>query len=108
MGGYSKFAQQFIASSKRPFFLQVNYPDAHRPFIKSVGWLPKEPLEPLDVDVLPFIGINHPELRQQSADYYNCMMRLDSYVETYYVSWTSRARAVKPSWFTLEIMEQTS
>ena len=80
MGGYSTFAQQFIASSQRPFFLQVNYPDAHRPFIKSVKGLPKEPLEPLDVDVLPFIGINHPELRQQSADYYNCMMRLDSYL----------------------------
>ncbi len=80
MGGYSKFAQQFIASSKRPFFLQVNYPDAHRPFLRSVDGLPKKPLVPLDVDPLPFIGINHPELRQQSADYYNCMMRLDSYV----------------------------
>lgn len=80
MGGYSKFAQQFIVSSKRPFFLQVNYPDAHRPFLRSVDGLPKKPLVPLDVDPLPFIGINHPELRQQSADYYNCMMRLDSYV----------------------------
>ena len=26
------------------------------------------------------MGINHPELRQQTADYYNCMMRLDTYI----------------------------
>ena len=80
MAGYAENASKFIQSSKRPFYLQVNYPDAHRPFIKSVDGLPAKPLTGRDVDSIPFMGINHPELRQQSADYYNCMMRLDSYL----------------------------
>ena len=80
MTTYTENAKKFIQSSKRPFYLQVNYPDAHRPFLKSVDGLPAKPLSGQDVDAIPFMGINHPELRQQSADYYNCMMRLDSYV----------------------------
>ena len=80
MPAYASNAKKFIKSSKRPFYLQVNYPDAHRPFIKSVDGLPAKPLTGQDVDAIPFMGINHPELRQQSADYYNCMMRLDSYI----------------------------
>ena len=77
MSAYAENAKKFIRSSKRPFYLQVNYPDAHRPFIKSVDGLPAKPLTGREVDVLPFMGINHPELCQQSADYYNCMMRSD-------------------------------
>ena len=80
MAAYAENARKFIQSSRRPFYLQVNYPDAHRPFIKSVDGLPAKPLTGREVDALPFMGINHPELRQQSADYYNCMMRLDSYI----------------------------
>ena len=33
-----------------------------------------------NVKALPFIGIDHPEIRQQTADYYNCIMRLDHYI----------------------------
>jgi N-sulfoglucosamine sulfohydrolase len=80
MASYTERAEVFFRESKKPFYLQVNYPDAHRPFIKTVDKLPAKPLTGKDVDAIPYMGINHPELRQQTADYYNCMMRLDSYI----------------------------
>jgi N-sulfoglucosamine sulfohydrolase len=78
--GYAKEAADFFGASDKPFFLQVNYPDAHRPFIAQKGGLPAEPLKAKDVKPLAFIGLDTPGLRQQTADYYNCMMRLDSLV----------------------------
>ena len=80
MAKYFEQARHFMNGSKRPFYLQVNFPDAHRPFIKQIDGLPAKPLTGADVEALPFMGINHPELRQQTADYYNCMMRLDTYI----------------------------
>ena len=80
MAAYMEQARHFMNGSKRPFYLQVNFPDAHRPFIKQIDGLPAKPLTGADVGALPFMGINHPELRQQTADYYNCMMRLDTYI----------------------------
>ena len=77
---YQTKASEFFKSSKRPFYLQVNYPDAHRPFIPQVNGIPEKPLKASDVAALPYIGIDHPEIRQQTADYYNCIMRLDHYI----------------------------
>ena len=77
---YRTKALEFFKSSKRPFYLQVNYPDAHRPFIPQVNGIPEKPLKASDVAALPYIGIDHPEIRQQTADYYNCIMRLDHYI----------------------------
>ena len=77
---YRTKASEFFKSSKRPFYLQVNYPDAHRPFIPQVNGIPERPLKASDVAALPYIGIDHPEIRQQTADYYNCIMRLDHYI----------------------------
>ena len=77
---YRKKAAEFFKTSQRPFYLQVNYPDAHRPFISQVNGIPKKPLMADNVKALPFIGIDHPEIRQQTADYYNCIMRLDHYI----------------------------
>ena len=77
---YRKKAAEFFKTSRRPFYLQVNYPDAHRPFISQVNGIPKKPLMADNVKALPFIGIDHPEIRQQTADYYNCIMRLDHYI----------------------------
>jgi len=45
LGDYAKFARQFITSGAGPFFLSVNYPDAHSPWLKQVEGLPKVPLE---------------------------------------------------------------
>ena len=80
MGLYSDKASEFFKSGAGPFYLQVNYPDAHRPFIPQVNGIPQKPLKASDVESLPFIGIDHPEIRQQTADYYNCIMRLDYYI----------------------------
>ena len=77
---YQTKASEFFKSSKDPFYLQVNYPDAHRPFIPQVNGIPERPLKASDVAALPYIGIDHPEIRQQTADYYNCIMRLDHYI----------------------------
>lgn len=80
MAAYTESAKSFFRGSDKPFYLQVNYPDAHRPFIKAVDELPAKPLTGKDVDAIPYMGINHPELKQQTADYFNCLMRLDSYI----------------------------
>jgi N-sulfoglucosamine sulfohydrolase len=77
---YTRQAKRFIGASERPFYLQVNYPDAHRPFLNAVDNLPEKPLTGKDVVSLPYMGIDHPELRQQTADYYNCMIRLDTHI----------------------------
>jgi N-sulfoglucosamine sulfohydrolase len=77
---YTKLAGEFIGASDQPFFLMVNYPDAHRPFLTQVKNKPAKPLTGADVKPLAYMGIDHPELRQQTADYYNCMNRLDTLV----------------------------
>jgi N-sulfoglucosamine sulfohydrolase len=74
----AKTAGEFISASDKPFLLMVNYNDAHRPFIRQQHNLPAKPLGPEDVKVLPEIGLDTPTLRQNTANYYNCMSRLDS------------------------------
>ncbi|MCK5694494.1 MAG: sulfatase-like hydrolase/transferase [Bacteroidales bacterium] len=71
-------ALNFFASGEEPFILMVNYKDAHRPFIRQAHGLPELPMEAEDVEVLPEIGIETQGIRQQLADYYNCLMRLDT------------------------------
>lgn len=80
LDNYAKYAADFFATSDRPFFLNVNYPDAHRPFINQVAGLPQHPLSPEDVKPLAYFGLDTPELRAQTAAHYNCMMRLDALV----------------------------
>lgn len=77
---YVEQAREFIEGSEQPFFLSVNYPDAHRPFTTQVEGLPAKPLLGEDVRPLPYFGIDTPELRQDTADYYNCMNRLDTLI----------------------------
>lgn len=80
MSRYTKEAEQFMHKADKPFYLQVNHPDAHAPFIREIDGLPENPLEAEDVDALPYMGANHPRLKKMTANYYNCMMRLDTYV----------------------------
>ena len=77
---YAEESARFFKADKKPFFLSINYPDAHRPFIKSKGGLPAEPLTADQVKTLAYIGLESEGLRQQVADYYNCMARLDALV----------------------------
>lgn len=78
MEKYADAAAEFIAASDRPFFLAINFPDAHFPLLKQQHGLPEKPLTADDVTPLPFIGVDTPRLRKGTADYYNCLMRLDT------------------------------
>ncbi len=80
MESYAREAKAFMMAGDAPFFLSVNYPDAHRPFTTQVDGLPESPLTGADVTALPYFGIDNEELSQQTADYYNCMNRLDTYI----------------------------
>ena len=80
LDNYASQAELFFKAGDQPFFLSVNYPDAHRPFIKQVGQLPSKPLTGSDVKPLPYFGLDTPELRNETANYYNCMSRLDTLI----------------------------
>lgn len=80
LDGYARHAEEFFSAGEQPFFLSVNYPDAHRPFTNRVKGLPKELLTGKDVMPMAYFGLDTPELREQTARYYNCMSRLDSLI----------------------------
>ncbi|MEX0321681.1 MAG: sulfatase [Puniceicoccaceae bacterium] len=77
---YAAFSSEFINASDKPFFLAVNYPDAHRPWIPQAEGLPVNPLTGEDVRPMPYLGVDTPDIRQIVADHYNCMERLDTLV----------------------------
>lgn len=77
---YAAEAKKFFTESDVPFFLSINYADAHRPFIRQVDGLPQQLLNAEDVKPMPYIGLDTPDLRKQTADYYNCMSRLDALI----------------------------
>lgn len=74
---YARHAASFFGASSQPFFLSVNYPEAHRPWLRQAGGLPERPLDASDVQPLAYLGLRGAKLRQLSADYYNSMERLD-------------------------------
>ena len=80
LGDYAKYAEAFFMAEERPFFLSVNYPDAHGPWLRQVDGLPKDPLGPDDVRMLAYLGIDPPPMREAIANHYNCMSRLDTLV----------------------------
>ncbi|MCC9609157.1 sulfatase-like hydrolase/transferase [Blastopirellula sp. JC732] len=75
---YVEAAAKFINDSDQPFFLTVNFPDAHFPLLRQQYGLPKQPLSADDVKTLPFIGVDNTRIREGVANYYNCIMRLDA------------------------------
>lgn len=80
MQRYREVAQAFMLENDEPFFLSVNYPDAHDPWIRQIEGLPKEPQTIEDVKIMPYMGVKSPELQNMVADYYNCISRLDSLI----------------------------
>lgn len=75
---YAAYADTFMRKTEEPFFLMVNYPDAHLPLVKQVDGMPAHPLEPEDVEhLLPYVGADSPRMRENTANYYNQMNRLD-------------------------------
>ena len=76
----TEVGQAYITESAQPFFLTVAYPDAHLPLLRQQCGIPAVPYEVGDVAVLPQVGIDSPRLARHTADYYNCMSRLDTAV----------------------------
>lgn len=77
MQEYAAAASTFFAASEEPFFLSINYPDAHFPLHRQQFGLPEAPIEAEAVRPLPWVGTDSPRLREFTANYYNCMRRLD-------------------------------
>ncbi|EPR69426.1 sulfatase family protein [Cyclobacterium qasimii] len=79
MGDYAVKASEFIrAAGEQPFFLMVNFPDAHFPLLRKVEGLPTIEVTGDNVSsTLPFVGANTERLREQTADYYSQINRLD-------------------------------
>lgn len=77
---YAKHAASFINAGDEPFFLSVNYPDPHDPWVRQAGGLPKNPQTGKDVKAMPYMGIDPPAWREMIADYYNCLSRMDTLV----------------------------
>lgn len=71
-------AEAFITASDQPFFLMVNYPDAHFPVLRQQNGIPEMPLEATNVVTWPFVGVDNERIRGYVADYYNCMSRMDT------------------------------
>lgn len=75
---YAHEAATFFKTSKdKPWFLSVNFPDAHLPFIRKINGRPAKPVSGKDVKPMPWVGVNTARLREQVANYYNCLARLD-------------------------------
>jgi len=80
LNAYAEAASRFFEQGDEPFFLSVNYPDAHRPFLRQAEKRPNKPLEGDGIKPLRHVGIDSPRLRKETVDYYNCMERLDGVV----------------------------
>jgi N-sulfoglucosamine sulfohydrolase len=74
----AEIAGEFMRASHEPFFLMVNYPDTHLPFLAQQNGIPKQPLTADQVTMLPDVGVDAPHIRQDLANYYNCLQRLDA------------------------------
>ncbi|TKG94632.1 DUF4976 domain-containing protein [Puteibacter caeruleilacunae] len=75
---YAIEAEKFTTQSDQPFFLMVNFPDAHFPVQKQVQGMPAKPISSEDLEhTIDFTGADSKRLREFTANYYNCMNRLD-------------------------------
>lgn len=80
LADYTAKSTEFFNASEAPFFLTVNFPDAHWPVQNEVQGRPKTLLGPDDVGPMSYIGFDNPRLRGHVQGYYNCMTRLDECV----------------------------
>lgn len=78
------YADKAVAFGKhlsgKPFFLMVNFPDAHFPLQRQVEGLPHHLVDESQVIPLPYLNVNSPRHREFVASYYDCMNRLDESV----------------------------
>ncbi|MEO1995104.1 MAG: sulfatase-like hydrolase/transferase [Planctomycetaceae bacterium] len=77
---YAVKAGAFFKAGEAPFFMTVNYPDAHWPLQDRVDGLPTIQLDRGQIEVMPYIGGDTPRMRDVVRNYYHCMLRLDTCV----------------------------
>ncbi len=77
---YAAKAGQFFRAGDAPFFMTVNYPDAHWPLQGQVDGLPESQVDPTKVQVMPYVGGETHRIREIVRNYYDCMLRLDACV----------------------------
>lgn len=79
MDQYAAKAVEFTSSiGDKPYFMMVNYPDAHLPFQNDVEGLPTVKVDRNRINsTLSFVGVNSERLFDETERYYNCMNRLD-------------------------------
>lgn len=78
---YVDAAKSFWAEAdEAPWFLSMNFPDAHLPFSPQSEGRPAVLQTGADVTPLPWAGADSERLRDVTADYYNCMARMDDWV----------------------------
>ncbi len=75
-----KSAEFIKQAGDKPFFLTVNFPDAHHPLQNQVAGRPRVPLKPEQVGKIDYIGSQNERMHKIVTAYYNCMMRLDDCV----------------------------
>jgi N-sulfoglucosamine sulfohydrolase len=80
LSDYGLHSDAFIRADNEPFFLSVNYPDAHDPWLRQSDGLPAKPQAADEVKAMAYMGIDPPGMREMVADYYNCLSRLDTMV----------------------------
>jgi len=86
---FAEHTRRFLAMAAeqdKPFFHHVNCQDPHRPFlwsgeVSNEGTFPevRRVIRPEEVEVPPFLA-DLPEVRQEIADYFTCVHRLDECV----------------------------
>jgi N-sulfoglucosamine sulfohydrolase len=74
---FARTAGKFFRASDDPFLMWISFPDAHRPFHNRQDGIPARVMGPDDVETLPMVGVSTKQTLQTTANYYNCMQRLD-------------------------------
>ena len=77
---YAVKAGEFFRGGDEPFFMTVNYPDAHWPLQGQVDDLPEIQVDLKRVKVMPYVGGETPRMLAVARNYYDCMLRLDACV----------------------------
>ncbi len=76
---YWQWAETFINASEDPFFLMVNFPDAHWEWegYEQIDGRPAKIVSQDKVVPFPYIGFDNERIRNITTKYYNCILRLD-------------------------------
>ena len=78
MSEYISSAREFWGQSdEQPWYLTVNFPDAHLPFVRQADGSPADPHNADQVALPDWVGHESPRLLEETANYYNCISRLD-------------------------------